>query len=95
MRVQMREAPVAEDAGAIKVPRDPPDNLQAKVTYGVLPQLLLKDHILDALPRLQQPTIFDFPVELANGLLLFPTEVDTGDESAVWSEDLLLGLWRR
>jgi hypothetical protein len=68
-------APCPEGRRRDKGPPYLPDDLQAKIAYGGLAQFLLKDHILYAPPRLKQPAVFDLAVELANGLVLRPVEV--------------------
>jgi hypothetical protein len=86
------EHPFPKDAGAIEVWPNPAHNLQAEIAYRVLPQFLVEDHIFNPLPGLEQPAVLDLSIDLANCPLLFPVEVHTGDELAVWSEDRVLRL---
>jgi hypothetical protein len=79
----------------VQVSPDPAHHLQTKITYRVLPQFLLEDHALDALPWFEQPAVLGFSVELADGRVFFPVEVDTGDESSIGPENLVLRLWLR
>ena len=51
----------AKDARAVQVWPDPAHHLQTKITYRVLPQFLLEDHVLDALPWFEQPAVLGFP----------------------------------
>jgi hypothetical protein len=44
----------AKDARAVQVSPDPAHYLQTKITYRVLPQFLLEDHVLDALPWFEE-----------------------------------------
>jgi hypothetical protein len=89
------EYAVAQHATAIEVTPQPADDLQSKVANGVLSYFLIEDHVLDPLPRFEQPAVLDLSVELTDGLLLLPVEVDSGDMSSVWSEDLPLRLRSR
>ena len=44
------EHPIAEDAVAIGVAPNPADNLHTEITYGILSNFLIEDHVLDQLP---------------------------------------------
>lgn len=79
----------------MEVRRCPAHNLQSEIADGVLAQLLGEDYVLDTLPGLEEPTVFDLAVELTDRLVLIPVEIHAGNESAVWSEDLILKVWPR
>jgi hypothetical protein len=61
--------PFTKDANAIEVWRDSSHNLQAEIADGVLSQLLFEDLILDPLPGLEKPAVFDLAVELTDRLV--------------------------
>src|SRR5215207_7704446 len=84
---------LAEHTTAIEVAPQPADDLPSKVAQGVLPYLLIEDHVLNPLSWFEQPAVFDLAVKLPDGLLFIPAEVHTGDESAAGSEHFTL--WHR
>ena len=61
--------PFTKDANAIEVGRRPAHNLQSEIADGVLAQLLGEDYVLDTLPGLEKPTVFDLAVELTDRLV--------------------------
>jgi hypothetical protein len=82
------EHPFTKDANAIEmIRRRPAHNLQSEIADGVLAQLLGEDYVLDTLPRLEKPTVFDLAVELTDRLVLIPVEIHAGNDSTIWTED--------
>jgi hypothetical protein len=89
------EHPFTKDADAMEVRRRPAHNLQSEIADGVLAQLLGERLRPDTLPGLEKPTVFDLADELTDRLVLIPVEIHAGNESAIWSEDLILKVWPR
>ena len=72
------EHPVPKDAGALEVAPNPADNLQAEIAYGVFPDFLIEDHVLDPLTGFEQSAIFDLSIELAKPSCALPSKSPHG-----------------
>ncbi|KIM17186.1 hypothetical protein QV65_07650 [Rhodococcus erythropolis] len=68
--------------------------LPTRVTESVFAELLVPEHVLGAATGGHQSAVFDAAVELSDGALLTPQEVDAaGQPSSVVDFDLGFGEW--